>query len=69
MLQKFAPNLPQQWIRQLGTSGSEFSYSVAVDSAGNVYITGGTDGALGGTNAGDEADDAWVAKYSIIGLV
>jgi hypothetical protein len=54
--------MTQQWIQQLGTSGDDSSFSVAVDSAGNVYITGATDGSLGGTNAGGQ--DAWLAKYS-----
>ena|GEM_PF-3351330 len=62
-----APNLTQQWIQQLGTSGDDSSFSVAVDSAGSVYITGATDGSLGGTNAGGQ--DAWLAKYSSGGVL
>ncbi|WP_407883981.1 pre-peptidase C-terminal domain-containing protein, partial [Scytonema sp. NUACC26] len=53
--------LNSKWIRQLGTAGDDSSYSVAVDGAGNVYITGITRGALGGSNAGKV--DAWIAKY------
>jgi len=62
---KYNSSGTQQWIRQLGTSQSDSSYGVAVDSAGNVYLTGGTSGNLGGTNAGNS--DAWVAKYNSSG--
>jgi hypothetical protein len=51
-----------QWKQQLGTSKIDYSYDVATDSNGNVYISGFTNGALAGTNKGSY--DAWVAKYS-----
>jgi hypothetical protein len=53
------------WTRQLGTSALDFSYGVATDDDGNVYISGWTDGSLGGVNRGDS--DAFVAKYSAAG--
>ena len=41
------------WTRQLGTSGTDESYGVAVDGAGNVFISGWTEGDLDGQkNAG-----------------
>ena len=49
------------WTRQLGTGSDDYSYGVAVDAGGNVYITGYTDGNLGGPNAG--GDDAFLSKY------
>ncbi len=49
------------WIKQLGTTGNDFSRGVTTDSDGNVYISGATLGNLDGTNAGSY--DAWVAKY------
>ncbi len=52
----------QQWKTQLGSSGNDISRSIAIDSNGNVYISGDTDGSLGGVNQG--ATDAWVAKYT-----
>ncbi|MFO1153540.1 MAG: SBBP repeat-containing protein [Rhodospirillales bacterium] len=51
-----------QWKRQLGTDGWDQAFGVATDAAGNVYLTGYTDGSLGGPNRGDH--DVWVAKYS-----
>lgn len=48
-------------IGQLGTTGVDASVGAATDPSGNVYITGFTNGPLGGTSQG--ASDAWVAKY------
>ncbi len=50
------------WTRQLGTSSNDSSFGVSADGLGNVYISGGTGGSLGGTNAGH--GDAFVAKFS-----
>ncbi len=55
----------EPWIQQLGTEGDDFSNGIAVDGAGNVYITGFTDGSLGGDNAGYY--DTWLAKYDSSG--
>ncbi|MGK7915749.1 MAG: SBBP repeat-containing protein, partial [Prochloraceae cyanobacterium] len=49
------------WDRQLGSSEYDYSQAVATDSNGNVYLSGGTNGAIEGGNAG--LNDAWVAKY------
>ena len=50
------------WKRQLGTSDSDASSSVATDSNGNVYISGDTTGSLAGANQGSY--DACVVKYT-----
>jgi hypothetical protein len=49
------------WTRQLGSSTDDYANDVATDSIGNVYISGNTNGFLGGANQGSL--DAWVAKY------
>jgi NADH:ubiquinone oxidoreductase subunit len=54
-----------EWIRQLGTSGTEQSNGVSADGLGNVYISGSTEGSLGGPNAGGA--DAFVSKYDAAG--
>ncbi len=53
--------------KQLGTESFDISYGVAIDSKGSVYISGGTEGALGEVNQG--SSDAWVAKYNSAGTL
>lgn len=55
------------WTRQLGSTASEQSYSVAADGLGNVYISGNTDGPLVGPSAG--SSDAFVSKYDVSGTL
>ena len=55
-----------QWTRQLGTSADDPSFGVSADGLGNVYISGATDGSLGGPNAGGPPD-AFVSKYDAAG--
>jgi len=50
-----------EWTRQLGTSATDYATGIATDSSGNVYVTGGTYGALDGSNAG--SSDLFVVKY------
>jgi hypothetical protein len=57
--------LSLEWARQIGTSGRDASFSVAIDAAGNAYIGGFTEGSLSGDNAGDF--DAFLAKYDMSG--
>ena len=54
-----------EWTRQLGTSSCDGSYGVAADAGGNVFISGYTDGSLGGPSAGGW--DAFVSKYDASG--
>ncbi|MEG4493258.1 SBBP repeat-containing protein [Microcoleus sp. D3_18_C4] len=58
---KYDSNGNQLWLKQFGTAKSDSPSDLAVDSAGNVYLTGSTEGALGGTNAGGQ--DIWATKY------
>ena len=51
------------WTELIGTDSSDSSRSVAVDSSDNVYITGYTEGDLGGANAGNR--DAFLVKYEL----
>jgi hypothetical protein len=49
------------WIRQLGTSRSDYAYCSAPDGAGGAYVGGSSYGSLGGASAGRL--DAWLARY------
>jgi hypothetical protein len=50
---KFNSSLTQTAMKQLGTTGYDMAYSIAVDGSGNLYVAGWTDGAfLGNTNLG-----------------
>jgi hypothetical protein len=53
------------WMRQIGTTGEDKSYSIAVDASGNIYITGATNDSLFDTNAGNE--DVFLTKYDPTG--
>ncbi|MCX7428000.1 MAG: SBBP repeat-containing protein [Planctomycetia bacterium] len=53
------------WSRQIGTSSSDDSHSVAVDGDHNVYIAGWTGGSLGGPSVGNH--DAFVTKFDSSG--
>ena len=57
----------QQWIKQLGTLASvDFGRGVGIDENENIYITGDTDGDLGGVgNVG--SSDIIIAKYDAAG--
>jgi len=64
-LAKYDPVGDLLWVEQVGTYGMEYCNSVAVDALGNAYISGTTEGSLGGANAGNT--DAFLAKYDPAG--
>ena len=56
-----------QWARLIGTSCPNAGNGIAVDGAGNIYVTGTTAGDLGGPNQG--MGDAFVVKCDSAGTV
>ncbi len=66
-LAKFDASGTQLWIRQVGTSVPDIAFGVAVDSAGNAYVAGETEGTLDGTSDGNT--DAFLAKYDASGTL
>ncbi|MEZ2229928.1 MAG: S8 family serine peptidase, partial [Microcoleus sp.] len=59
---KYDTNGNQVWLRQFGTLASDAAYGVALDNAGNVYLTGSTRGSLNASNNSGGAD-TFVVKY------
>ena len=57
---KYDSNGNQQWIKQFGTPEYDTATTVRADTYGNLYVSGITEGSLGGINAG--SDDSWVVK-------
>lgn len=64
-LAKFDSSGSELWAEQIGASGLDESHSVAVDAAGNAFISGRTRGSLGGANAGDM--DGFLTKFDSSG--
>ena len=62
-LTKFSSDGTKIWTKQYGTSDFDGAYSIAIDSSGNIYISGDTWGSLdGNTNAG--GGDVFLTKYA-----
>ncbi len=57
---KYNSDGDRQWLQQFGTPDFDYAHDISGDNAGNLYVTGITEGSLGGTNAG--AADSWVAR-------
>jgi len=53
------------WIRHFGSTASDYVGAAAPDRSGGVYVTGRTDGTLGGHAIG--ATDTWLARYGASG--
>ncbi|MCX5786419.1 MAG: SBBP repeat-containing protein [Elusimicrobia bacterium] len=65
-LVKYDSSGNKKWTKELGTPSSDFGSGVTTDFSGNIYVTGYTDGVLGGAaNAGGY--DIFVVKYSTSG--
>ena len=63
---KFNSSGTKIWTKQLGTSKDEEAFEVTIDSSGNIYISGYTEGGLdGNTNSG--RSDIFLVKYNSSG--
>ena len=61
-LAKLDANGGMQWERRLGSTSNDFGYDVAVDTFGNAYFSGSTNGLIGEKQT--TGADAFLAKYS-----
>lgn len=65
---KYDPDGELVWGRTVGTNQNDGATGISVDGLGGVYISGWTQGSLGGPNAGPFNNrDAFVAKYDAEG--
>ena len=62
-LAKYDPSGNLVWTEQIGTVSNDFSACVTADLIGNVWISGYTEGDLGGLNAGGR--DAFLVKFTV----
>ena len=64
-LTKFGSSGNRIGSKQFGTPGDDIAYAIAIDTSGNIYITGSTGGNLGATSAGGL--DIFLAKFDSSG--
>ncbi|HPQ54701.1 MAG TPA: SBBP repeat-containing protein [Spirochaetota bacterium] len=64
---KYDPNGVWKWTRQLGSTGNDHGEGIAVDSGGNVYVTGRTSGSFD-ENQYYLGTDWFVVKYNSDGV-
>ena len=55
------------WTKQIGTSSKDSGKGVTIDSLGNIYITGVTEGGLDGNTSNGERD-IFLLKYNSSGV-
>ncbi len=56
----------KQWTKQLGTGDDDNCWDVSVDSSGNAYVAGSTEGGLDG-NTNEGGWDMFLVKYDTTG--
>ena len=62
---KYDTNGNQKWVKQINASSWDTGYGIAADNSGNVFITGYTQGYLGGNLQGHQ--DIYVIKFDTNG--
>jgi len=70
VLAKYGPGGAHLWSQRFGGTGHEYPFAVAVDAAGDIFITGyfpGTADFGGGSLVSAGGNDIFIAKYSAAG--
>ena len=65
-LVKYNSSGKKQWTKQFGTSSTDWANGVAIDSSGNIVVTGYTDGSLDG-NSNSGGSDLFLLKFNSSG--
>lgn len=65
-LSKFSKSGSKQWTKQYGSTKYDNGRSVAVDSEGNIFVTGGTPGSIDGNTVGGNSD-VFLSKFNSSG--
>lgn len=65
-IRKYDSSGNESWTRQLGSSGDEYGFSLALDNSGNVYVVGDTTGTMPGQFSSG-GDDTFICKYNSAG--
>jgi len=68
-IRKYSTSGLETWTHELGAYANDYGYSIAVDSAGGVFISGGTVGNFFGQTSPNKGQCALVAKFSLHSLV
>lgn len=55
------------WVREIGTSVDDVGYGIALNSCGDIYVSGRTRGSLAAPGATAGGMDAFLAKFSASG--
>jgi hypothetical protein len=70
VLASYTPSGAHRWSKRFGGTSSDYGYGVAVDSSGNVYLTGAFYSTIdfgGGTLTSAGSNDVFLASYTVDG--